>query len=465
MEGAKDTPNEVVVASCGAVLLFSSFGIAYGMAILFPSLHRDLQIPYWHLAACFSCSGAIYYLTGVASGRLSDRYGARIVAWSGQLILAAGLAAASLAQNGFELELSYIASIGFGVGLTYVPITGAVQALCPQKGTLAAGLSSAGIGLGACLVPPVAGHLLGTAGWRAVLWGYALFAVAASFACLPFIRSERPRRQSGSTLFRTDFLLLYAAQTLASLVVFVPFAHITTWITAQRGMPITSGIFLVSIIGFGSVVGRLALGLLGPYFGEVMVGAISSGLIAVSLVGLNLVEQLWMFAVLLFVFGAAYGSFNGLIGPLVIIVCGRHGVGQAVGALATSRAIGILLGPWLVGVGFTWLGRYTLPFVACSLAAACSCGLMLILHNRIDEHAPGNRNRRLAFSLMRTAGRQPVGSVALIEPATASAEGCGARVRVVGAPQAGPAGTSLEDVPVKAARDAGSSGGPSLWSR
>ena len=355
------------------------------MAVLFPSLHGDLGIPYWHLAACFSAAGAIYYMTGLVSGRLSDHHGARPVAWAGHVILAVCLLLASVARTGFQLELLYVVGIGVGVGLTYVPITGAVQALCPQNGTLAAGLSSAGIGLGACLVPPIAGHVLDASGWRTVLSDYALLAMAASFACTPFIKVHRNRTPDVRLKLRTDFWLLYVAQTLASLVVFVPFAHVTTWITAEQGMSISSGVFLISTIGFGSIVGRLALGLLGPLLGEVIVGAVSSGLIAVSLVGLDFAGHLWMFSALLFVFGAAYGSFNALIGPLVIKVCGQAAVGQAVGALATSRAIGVLLGPWLAGLAFTWLGRYTLPFAACSILAGSSCVLMLILHDRIEK--------------------------------------------------------------------------------
>ena len=92
-------------------------------------------------------------------------------------------------------------------------------------------------------------------------------------------------------------------------------------------------------------VGRIALGLLGPLFGEVNVGAASSGLIAVSLIGSDLAGGLWTFFALLFVFGAAYGSPNALIGPLVTKICSPTAVGQAVGALATSQAIGVVPRP------------------------------------------------------------------------------------------------------------------------
>jgi predicted MFS family arabinose efflux permease len=90
------------------------------------------------------------------------------------------------------------------------------------------------------------------------------------------------------------------------------------------------------MIGIGSVIGRLALGALGPRFGEIRVGAASSALIAVSLFGINLADRQPMLAGLLFAFGAAYGSFNALIGPLVAKVCGRANIGQAVGVLATG---------------------------------------------------------------------------------------------------------------------------------
>lgn len=381
--GSHPSFRELVVAGCGAASLFSGFGLAYGMAVLFPTIHEELGVPYWHLAASFSAAGAIYYLSGLISGRLSDRYGARPIVLAGNFFLAACLLRASFAQSELEFEVLYIIGIGFGVGLIYVPITSAVQALCPHNGTLAAGLSSTGIGLGACFVPPATASILGAFGWRTVLLDYAVLALVTSVACIPFVRVHRNRKVDNRLSLGPQFWLLYTAQTLASLVVFVPFAHIMTWVTTEQEMSISSGVVLISMIGFGSIVGRLALGFLGPLMDVVNVGAVSSGLIAASLICLEFTEPLWVFSGILFIFGAAYGSFNALIAPLAAKVCGQDSVGQAVGALATSRAIGVLVGPWMVGLSVDWIGSYALPFAACSLLAVCSCILMLALHWRL----------------------------------------------------------------------------------
>lgn len=378
--------GDLRIAMCGAILMSTSFGIVYSMAVLFPRLHRELHIPFWRLAACFSGAGAIYFSLGLVGGAIIDRFGTARIVRCGQLILVVGLLIISLTHDEFWFDTTYIITVGLGVGMTFVPVTGAVQVLCAANSTLAASITSAGIGLGSLALPPIAAMVLRTAGWQAVLWVLAGCALVASLAATPLSCASGPGPPAQQHMvFSTGFKLLYAAQTLASLVAFVPFAHVVTWVTVHHGMTMAQGVELISSLGIGSTLGRLGLVALGARFRETRVGATCSLLMAFSMIAINVVvPHLWSLAVLMFVFGAAYGGFNALLGPLAMKICGKAHVGRAVGVLATTRAIGMLLGPWTVGVTAMWWGSYSLPFVGCGLIALMSATLMVLLDHRME---------------------------------------------------------------------------------
>lgn len=141
-------------------LMFTSFGIAYSIPVLFPNLSRSLTVPVWHLPAYFSVAGALYYSIGVLSGSIADMHGARIVAGAGQLCIAGGLLLTSFAITEANFAVVYIVGIGLGIGLTYVPVVSAVQALCPHDRLRAAGIVSAGIGIGTLVLPPLTALLI-----------------------------------------------------------------------------------------------------------------------------------------------------------------------------------------------------------------------------------------------------------------------------------------------------------------
>jgi hypothetical protein len=94
------------------------------------------------------------------------------------------------------------------------------------------------------------------------------------------------------------------------------------------------------------------------------------------MVGVALASAHWMIWCSVLVFGLAYGGVLALSAPIVSEICGAVNVGKNVGTLMGARAVGVLVGPWSVGVAEWWLSSYTLPLLACALIGTASAVCM-----------------------------------------------------------------------------------------
>jgi MFS family permease len=368
------------ILSGAFALMFTSFGIAYSIPVLFPSLSRSLAVPVWHLPAYFSVAGALYFSIGVLSGSIADVHGARIMAGAGQLCIAGGLVLASLSLTEANFAIVYIIGIGLGIGLTYVPVLSAVQALCPHDRLRAAGIVSAGIGIGTLVLPPLTAFLIQFVGWRHTMQVLACLCAAGVVAAAPLghpANRRAARHQSiALSAFRTrSFTLNYLAQTLISLVAFVPFAHLVL-LAQTRGWSTATGVTLVTCVGVGSTMGRLFLGLVGRRTTACRMGAACTTAMAVSLLALAESRQLWALWADAVLFGCGYGGITALIGPMAAETTRTNIVGRAVGLLMTARALGMLFGPWAVGVGVLWSGHYVMPLVVCAALAGAAAAML-----------------------------------------------------------------------------------------
>ena len=410
-----------VVAAAFAVTGIG-FGSAYSFGAFLGALEKEFAASRGSVSLVFSLAGFLYFSLGIVSGPLADRWGARRLAVAGMLLVAAGLAAASLARSLTEVYLAYGLGVGIGVGCAYVPVVGAVQRWFVRRRGFASGLAVSGIGVGTLAMPPLAALLIESLGWRGA-WlalGAISAVVGAGMALLieddparrglgpdgdPPVARDPALRPAGLSLreaVRTRrFVGLYAACLVSSFGLFVPFVHLVPY-ALDQGIAATAAVLLVGAIGVGSTAGRFLLGGLADRIGRhAALPAMFAGLALASVLWALSTSFLWL-AVFALVYGVFYGGFVALAPALVMDDFGGRAVGAIIGALYTSVALGTLLGPSAAGYAFDASGSYTLPILASIAAHAIAAAIVVAVSGkpagRVERRAvqPGPDRERSA---------------------------------------------------------------------
>ncbi len=369
-----NSAGELWIATCGCLLLLVCWGLTYGMPVMFPFLADRFAVPVWHFAACFSIGGAIYFSIGSLAGAVADRYGTPIVVTVGSLISAAGFLIASLATSELVFAIGYIIGIGSGVGLTYAPVTAAVQVLTTDKKIVAAGITSAGIGFGSMLLPGAISWLYHISSVQVTLQAMAAFAVIGILPVLALkgvVQKAPPPTGVSALRTNVNFRWAFIGQVLFAIMFFVPFAHLVS-ISLWHGWTAKEGVELISLLGLGSTAGRFLVAPFAQRMGACRTASLCAFITAVAMMGIAMASMHWLIWCAVAVFGLTYGGVLALSAPIVSEICGAVNVGKNVGTLMGARAIGVLLGPWSVGVAEWWLDSYTAPLLACSFVGLAS---------------------------------------------------------------------------------------------
>ena len=400
-----------VVAAAFAVMFFG-FGCAYSFSPFFEILQREFGASRGEVSLVFSLAGGLYFLLGAVSGPIADRLGPRWISAAGMLIIGLGLILASRATSLSQLYWSYGVGIGVGVGLSYVPSIGAVQRWFVRRRGFASGLAVSGIGLGTLCLPPLATWLIGLLDWRGAYLVLGLVAILGGGGAALFIENSPARRgllpdgeipssakaerhlrdepavglDFGAALRSRPFLMLYAASVTLSLGLFIPFVHLVPY-AEDHGMDKSTAVWLLSLIGVGSTVGRFALGSLADRLGRRLSLGITFFGMGTMLFWWSASTVFWQLALFALTFGAFYGGFVALVPALGMDFFGGRALSSILGVLYTSVALGTLVGPPLAGAAFDLSHSYSLP-IAVS-AASCFVGVLLIA--LLPDPATGRR--------------------------------------------------------------------------
>jgi OFA family oxalate/formate antiporter-like MFS transporter len=386
----------LVVAAAFAVT-FVGFGSAYTFSAFIEPLQSDFAASRGSVSLVFSLAGFLYFGLGVVSGPLADKWGSRRLAVIGMILTGAGLALASAARSLTEVYLAYGLGVGLGVGFSYVPALGAVQRWFVRRRGFASGLAVSGIGVGTLVMPPLAASLIEALGWRGaylVLGGLAAI-VGAGMAVMiesdPRARGLGPDGDPlragvrsvpmGATLSEAiksrRFIGLYVACLLCSFGVFVPFAHLAPY-AMDHGVPKSSAVLLVGVIGIGSTAGRFFLGGLTDRVGRrLSLLAMFIGM-ALTMVIWAISREFWPLAAFAFAYGVFYGGWVALLPALVMDYFGGRNISGIIGILYTSVAIGTLIGPSAAGFAFDLSHSYSLPILASVCMNIIAAGIVAV---------------------------------------------------------------------------------------
>ena len=369
-----------VVASCHLILLLI-FGSAYSFAAFFNAWQEEFSANRAEISSILSLALALSFVIGLPAGMIADRFSYRGVVCAGIIFLSAGLYFASGAESLHSLYWVYGLGVGLGVGFAYVPAISAVQPWFIKKRGLAAGLASAGIGLGTLLIPIFTTQAMSLYGWRSTLEWVSLVILILGLIAVYFLHNspssfglypDNEPPKVGDTpapiglslkeaLSTSCFRWWFCAALCACFTQFIPFAHLARH-ALDRGLSDLQGAILLGLIGIGSISGRWALSSLADRWGSLALLKVSYVSMGISFawwwVSLWLPPSFISLAVFAFAFGMSYGGFVGVSPPLAMGYFGARHLSSIIGALYLAAAVGALFAPTLAGYIYDQMGSY-----------------------------------------------------------------------------------------------------------
>ena len=200
--------------------------------------------------------------SGIFVGPLYDHGLLRTLVASGSLLIVLGMMMTSIARSYYQTLLAQGLCVGFGMGLTYVPILGEVSRHFSKRRPIALGLSSTGACVGGAVYPVLIRGLIPHIGfgWTARVVAF----INAGCGILAFVIVCRHPKEAHSSRKVLDiaafreipFSLFTTAMFLVFVPYYVPFTYIPVFAeTALRTSDNLAG-YLLAIINATSLLGR-----------------------------------------------------------------------------------------------------------------------------------------------------------------------------------------------------------------
>jgi MFS family permease len=359
------------------------FGVAYSYGTFFNAIADDLGAGKGATSVPFAITSALFFALGIVTGPLADRFHPRRVVLGGAAAMTVGLLATAAASSLWVDYVTYGLGVGIGVACGYVPAVAAVSAWFPRRRGIAIGLAVSGIGVGTIVTPIASAALIDAIGWR---WAYVALAgatcatlvAAAVLLRTPPTHVPVPIGLSPAVRTRT-FAWLYVSGLFMTFPIAVTFVYLAPF-AQDHGTGRFAASALVSLVGAGSVFGRIGLGWFADRGGRLMTLRGCFLLISLACVLWLTGERYWVLALFAFAFGIGYGGFVALMPAVAADVFGAAALGGTIGALYTSGAVGALAGPPLAGLTIDSTGTYRWAVGAIAALAAASFACLLPVH-------------------------------------------------------------------------------------
>jgi len=376
----------VVVALVFCILLVA-WGIFLSFGVFFEPVLTEFG---WTRAATSGASALAFVvmgLLGIIVGRLTDRFGPRLVMTGCGLFLGLGFLLMPQISAIWQLYLFYGVIIGIGMSATWVPANSIIPRWFVKRRGLMTGIVLSGNGVGVIIMPPIARWLISTYGWRVAysvvgIIALVLIVLAAQFlkrepsqvGQSPYGADEVKAENSGLTargfslgeaIHTKPFWLLCAISFCIWLCVGVVMVHIIIHVTGL-GISAASATSILVVIGGVSIAGRAIMGSIADRIGNKPALIVSFIIMSASFFWLVIAKEMWMLYLFGVVLGFAYGALSPLVTPLVAELFGLSAHEAIFGVTFLWGTIGEAIGPVVAGGIFDVTGGYQWAFLLCA---------------------------------------------------------------------------------------------------
>jgi OFA family oxalate/formate antiporter-like MFS transporter len=403
-------------ALAGGGLFNIAIGAYYAWSVFVKPLQTEF--PEWTRLQTTSISSVNMVLLAVlynVAGTLIGRFGARRIAIFGGLCYSAGMFLASFTTSLLWLYMSAGILVGLGLGFGYLPPLYVGFKWYPESRGLVSGLAVGIFALGAGIVGPLAGGLLGWKGLIYLIGWRQTFRVlaAAYFICTmvgamwlndppsDFVAPKSTDKASAPKVSRFNlttpqmlklpsFWVLWVAYMFGCFSGTMTVSQIKPF--ADQSFPAVAGVAsLVAALAIpmgsaGSAIGRFLSGWMSDHLGRLLtVRAVLIAAFFAAPLMFQLKSSALMFFIMLFIVNYAYGTqlsvYTALAGDFYGPKFSAANYGILLMAWGTAGVFGPLVGGWV----FDTFGSYQYAFYAAAAASAISLALLSIAKPPTDQ--------------------------------------------------------------------------------
>lgn len=382
-----------VVVGASTLVMIGFYGTQLSFGVFLKPILEEFGWTRAMASGAMSTVAGIAGLVGILTGRLTDKYGARILIATGALLGGVGYLLMSQTSSLWQLYVYFGVIIGICIGSCWVPITATVSRWFVQKRVLALGITTSGLTIGQMFLPPLVAHFITCYGWRPT---YIMLAIVVWIAAIPAVillgrnppqgtgglhhgRNKRdsvddemveplpPREWSATEAAGTvPFWMLMVTGFVTAVGFYFMAVHIVAHAT-DIGIAITSAALILTFMGGGNIVGKLLVWPISTRIGSRFTLLLLLAFQTLALFLLVWATSLWMFLALGAVFGFGLGATTTLRMSMVSDFFGVRSVGTIIGLVSIAWAVGGVTAPILAGYVFDLSRSYDIAFLASGL--------------------------------------------------------------------------------------------------
>lgn len=371
-----------------AAIFFTSlfmFGAFTSFGIFFKPMSSELGWTRAMTSGAFSLAYVVMGFGNFGAGRLTDRFGPKVVLVTCGFLLGLGYILMSQIGVIWQMYLFYGLLTGAGMSGGDTPILATLARWFVRRRGTFTGIAKLGAGVGILTVPVLVNWLILNSGWRQAFVIVSIISLIGVVTAAMFLKrdpaeigqlpdgdTEMAGKKAGTGASRqfslrevtgtSQFWIFAGVWFVLVFCVQVVLIHIANHVT-DLGISATVAATVVSAIGGFSMVGRAGIGYLSDRIKPKSAFSIAIVLLIGALVLVQFARQTWAFYLFAAIYGIAHGAFFTVISPVLAELFGLRAIGSIIGAIIMVGTVGGALGPLVAGLIFDVTGSYQAAFL------------------------------------------------------------------------------------------------------
>lgn len=399
----------------GFVMIITSVPIFHAMTVWAVAMEAHFGWSRTQLGFALSLTRVEGSISGPIAGYLTDRFGSRIMVFTGLLILAAGFFLFSQVQNLWMFYLAFfVMSLGNGQS-GWLPMMTLMNNWFSRRRSTAMAMAMTGMGLGALVLVPAIAWAVDPdedrLGWRLTA-GVLGIVVVASAVIIPKLIRNRPqdygllpdgdppgagagetasiaRARAARRATEPEFTTAQALKTpsfwfitfghgFGSMVILGIFSHLGLLMVEDLGFSVQQTAWIVTAYTAVSMVFQMVGGFVGDRIPKNVALFIFTALQGGAIVLLATASSLFDFYLFAVLFGIGFGGRNPLTTAIRGEYFGRASFGKILGISTVPMNVLLLISSPLAGYMRDVQGSYESAFITLAILNFIGAGLFLI---------------------------------------------------------------------------------------